>query len=163
MLSKSYFSYLRNSPAKIEVVPGDARLSLDREPAQHFDLLAIDAFSSDSIPVHLITREAFDLYERHLAPDGIIAVHISNHYLDLQPVVLALARAAKYHVALIDVDESESEDEWWVYGSTWMLLSRNEKSLQAPAIISASSPVSTNLPHLRLWTDDFASVFQILK
>jgi spermidine synthase len=162
-LSKSFFSYLRNSPAQIEVVPGDARLSLDREPAQNFDLLAIDAFSSDSIPVHLITREAFDLYERHLAPEGIIAVHISNHYLDLQPVVLALARAANYHVALIDVDEIGHEDEWWVYGSTWMLLSRSEKSLRVPSITSASSPVSTNSPHLRLWTDDFASVFQILK
>ena len=160
-LSKFFFTYLHNSPAQIDVIPGDARLSLAREPAQQFDLLAIDAFSSDAIPVHLITREAFELYDRHLAPDGIIAVHISNHYLDLQPVVLALARAANYHFVLIDADENE--DEWWLYGSTWMLLSRSEKSIQAPAIISASSPVSTNLPNLRLWTDDFASLFQILK
>ena len=72
-----------------------------------------------------------------------------------------MARAANYHFVLIDADENE--DEWWLYGSTWMLLSRSEKSIQAPAIISASSPVSTNLPNLRLWTDDFASLFQILK
>jgi len=85
---------------------------MEREPPQHFDLLALDAFSSDAIPVHLLTREAFDVYERHLNPGGILAIHISNQYLDLEPVVVNLARQFKYKLALIDYEETE--EEWWV-------------------------------------------------
>ena len=98
----------RKCPGKVEVVLGDARLSLEREPPQHFDLLVLDAFSSDAIPVHLLTKEAFELYERHLKTNGVIAVHISNHYLDLEPVVVNLARHFGYSWPSIEYEETES-------------------------------------------------------
>src|SRR5207244_11884299 len=87
------FTFLRDSPATIELPLGDARLSLEREPSQQFDVLAIDAFSSDAIPVHLITSEALGIYRRHMKPGGVIAFHVTNRYLDLVPVVQALAAA----------------------------------------------------------------------
>ena len=160
-LARSRFTYLSRCPGTVQVVLGDARLSLEKEPPQHFDLLALDAFSSDAIPVHLLTREAFDVYERHLNPDGILAVHISNHYLDLEPVVVNLARQFNYKLALIDYDETD--EEWWDYSSTWMLLTRSGTIINSPAIHNAASTVKTNQAKIPLWTDDFTSLFQILK
>ena len=126
-------------------------------------LLALDAFSSDAIPVHLLTKEAFEAYQRHLKPTGVIAVHVSNHHLDLEPVVLNLARHFHYQWAVVDYEESENEDEWWVYSSTWILLTQNQEILNTPAISEAASAVKTNRANIPLWTDDFASLFQILK
>jgi len=160
-VAASWFSYLPKCPGKIEVARGDARLSLEREPPQHLDLLVLDAFSGDAIPVHLLTREAFEVYQRHLNPNAIIAVHISNHYLDLEPVVVNLARHFGYKLASIDYDESD--DTWWLYSSTWVLLSRSEQIINSPAIRSAASIVKTNNIKVPLWTDDFASLFQILR
>ena len=160
-VATSRFSYLCHCPAKVEVVLGDARLSMEREPPQHFDLLALDAFSSDAIPVHLLTKEAFQIYERHMKTNGIIAVHISNHCLDLQPVVVNLARQFNYRLAVIDYDETD--EAWWLYSSTWILLTRNEAILNSPAIREAAATVETNRVKVPLWTDDFASLFQILK
>jgi len=134
---------------------------MEREPAQDFDLLALDAFSSDSIPVHLLTREVFELYQRHLKTNGVLAVHISNHYLDLEPVVVNLAKHFGY--ALAKCDYEEREDAWWVYASTWILLSRDESFLKKPLISAASAPAKTNRTKVPLWTDDFASLFQILR
>ena len=105
-VANSWFSYLPKCPGNVEVALGDARLSLENEPPQHFDLLVLDAFSSDAIPVHLLTKEAFEVYERHLNTNGIIAVHISNHYLDLEPVVVNLARHFGYKLASIDYEET---------------------------------------------------------
>jgi len=158
-LASSPFTYLSNCPGKVEVALGDARLSMEREPSQQFDLLALDAFSSDAIPVHLLTREAFAVYSRHLKTNGVIAVHISNHYLNLEPVVVNLARHFGYKLAVIDYDEDE--DEWWNYSSTWMLLTRSEELINCQPIKTASIAVKTN--QIPLWTDDFASLFQILK
>ncbi len=171
-VARSTFRYLRNSPAQVEIVMGDARLSLEREPPQKFDLLALDAFTSDAIPVHLLTKEAFALYERHVSPHGIIAVHISNRYLNLEPVVANVARHFNYHLAVISWEEGNSDseawdaewvDEWWLYSSTWVLLTRNEEIINAAAIREAASPVKTNAVNIPLWTDDFASLFQILQ
>jgi hypothetical protein len=145
----------------VEIVMGDARLSMEREPPQQFDLLALDAFSSDSIPVHLLTREAFELYQRHLKTNGVLAVHISNHYLDLEPVMLNLARQFHYQASLIDYDENE--EDWWMYSSTWMLLTRDQRILGSPAIAEGISAVRAGNPKVPLWTDDFASLFPILK
>jgi len=158
-LASSPFSYLSNCPAKVEVALGDARLSMEREPSQQFDLLVLDAFSSDAIPVHLLTEESFELYSRHLKTNGIIAVHISNHYLNLEPVVVNLAHHFGYKLAMIDYDEDE--EEWWNYSSTWILLTRSDEVINCPPIKTASLAVKTN--HIPLWTDDFASLFQILK
>jgi hypothetical protein len=160
-LATSRFTYVSNCQAKVEIVMGDARLSMARELPQHFDLLALDAFSGDAIPVHLLTKEAFEIYIPHLKPDAIIAVHISNHYLDLEPVVVNLARHFNFHLAAIDHDDSDGDT--WDYSSTWILLCRNQAILNSPAISSAAYTVKTNSARVPLWTDDFTSVFQILK
>jgi len=160
-VANSWFSYLPKCLGKVDVAPGDARLSLERESPQHFDLLVLDAFSSDAIPVHLLTKEAFEVYGRHLNPNGIIAVHISNHYLDLEPVVVNLARHFGYKLASIDYEETD--EEWWLYGSTWVLLSHSDQIINRPEIRNAASTVHTNSIRVPLWTDDFASLFQILR
>jgi len=120
--------------------------------------------------VHLLTKEALEVYGRHLKTNGIIAVHISNHYLNLEPVVANLARHFDYKLASISHDEpdSETDDEdwegaWWDYASTWILLTRNDEIIHSPAISQAASVVKTNAVPIPLWTDDFASVFQILQ
>jgi spermidine synthase len=155
------FTYLSNCAGNVEVALGDARLSLEREPPQQFDLLVLDAFSSDAIPVHLLTKEAFELYGRHLNTNGVIAVHVSNHFLDLEPVVANAARHLNYKMVVMDYDDSEGD--WWLYSSTWILLSRSERFLNSPGICGAASAPRSNLPKVPLWTDDFASLFQILK
>jgi SAM-dependent methyltransferase len=169
-LATSRFTYLKNCRASVDVAIGDARLTMERESPQGFDLLALDAFSSDAIPVHLLTREAFALYSRHLRPGGILAVHISNYYLDLEPVVANLAREFDYKLAIVDYtdaswdEESEEEESpWWAYSSTWILLSRNEAILKSPAISRVTSPAKEDRAKIPLWTDDFASLFQILQ
>jgi tetratricopeptide (TPR) repeat protein len=160
-LATSQFTYLINCQGKVDVTLGDARLSLEREPSQDFDLLALDAFNSDAIPVHLLTQEAFTVYQRHLKPKGILAVHITNRSLDLEPVVANLAHRFNYKVASIEV--VGISEKWWICPSTWMLLSQDEEILNSPAIRLAARPVQTNLANIPLWTDDFASLFQILR
>lgn len=166
-IASSRFTYLSNCPAQVEIALGDARLSLEHESPQGFDLLALDAFSSDAIPVHLLTQEAFELYSRHLNTNGVIAVHISNRYLDLQPVIRNLAREFNLKLAIIDYEE-EGEDEdgngaWWNYSSTWALLTHNDTIINHPSIRAAGKPTDTNATAVPLWTDDFASIFQILE
>ena len=161
-LARGRFRYLDECPAAVEVVMGDARLSMEREIAagvpQAFDVLALDAFSSDAIPVHLLTREAFGIYLGHLAPDGILAIHISNRYLDLAPVVERLAD--HFQLAVVSVSDSGG-GEWWGYSSTWMLLARDRTVLEREAIAEASDPCGKG-NGCPLWTDDFASVWSIL-
>lgn len=161
-LARDRFSYLDECSATVEVVMGDARLSMEREltagTPQAFDLLALDAFSSDAIPVHLLTREAFEIYLGHLAPEGILAIHISNRYLDLAPVVERLAD--HFQLEVVSVNDSGG-DEWWIYSSTWMLLSRHRSALEREEIAEASDPCGKG-SGCELWTDDFASVWSIL-
>ena len=139
---------------------GDARLSLEREQPEHFDVLAVDAFSGDSIPVHLLTREALRLYFRHLRPDGVLAVHVSNKYLDLQPVVRKLAD--DMHLGAMTVDTEDDDDYNGIFGSTWVLVTARPGFFEAPEIKPAASEVTGN-KSLRLWTDDYSNLFQILK
>jgi hypothetical protein len=139
-------------------VLGDARLALEREQPQQYDVLAIDAFSSDSIPVHLITKEAMAVYLRHMKPDGILAFHVTNRFLQLAPVVKRIADEYKLHVALIS-DEADDND---LAKTDWILVSRNPGQLARDRIAKASSDI-TEIPGLRLWTDDFNNLFQILK
>ena len=157
------FTYLRNSSARVEVVLGDARLSLERELArgarEDFDVLAIDAFSSDAIPVHLLTREALDVYLARLArPDGILAIHISNRNLDLAPVVQGLAQARRLAVSLIDI-EKKDDTNW---GSTWVLLARDQSVLDRSGLLPPSS-IPKVIRNVRLWTDDYSNLFGVLK
>jgi SAM-dependent methyltransferase len=158
-IAQTSFSYLRDSPAKIDVVLGDARLSLQSEAPQQFDVLAVDAFSGDAIPVHLLTREAFALYLRHLKPDGILAVHTSNSYLNLPPVVQLLAADAGCDAQLI---ENEDEHRKLIDSSDWVLVTRNRRFLDAIDSTVMIEAISVP-PNLRVWTDDFNNLFQILR
>jgi spermidine synthase len=137
---------------------GDARLSLEREQPENFDVLAVDAFSSDSIPVHLLTREAMQLYFRHLRPDGILAVHISNRYLDLEPVLEGEAKALGKTAREIDTDDDDATD---VFAATWILVVAPPAQFDS-ALIAASKPLHSNKT-VRLWTDDYSNLFRILK
>ena len=157
--ARRHFSYLEKGLATTEVVLGDARLSLEAEAPQGYDLLAIDAFSSDSIPVHLLTREAFALYLRHLAPGGVLAVHVSNHYLELQPVVRASVDALGQTARVVDTDTDEDAGS---YGSTWVLVTRNETFFNRPAF--QQNEDVKHLPGAALiWRDDFSNLFRVLK
>ncbi|MDB5893939.1 MAG: hypothetical protein JWQ88_1470 [Rhodoferax sp.] len=152
------FSFLKDSDARIERVLGDARLALEREPAQRFDVLAVDAFSGDSVPIHLITAEAMQVYLRHTVPDGVIAFHVTNRFLAMAPVVEKIARAQGLQVAFVH-DEAADTD---LRRTDWILVSRSVARLQIPAIADAASPVR-QIPGLPLWTDDFNNLFGVLK
>jgi SAM-dependent methyltransferase len=157
-LARTEFTFLNDSKAKIDVAMGDARLSLEKEKPENFDVLAVDAFSSDSIPVHLLTREAMQIYRRHLAPGGILAVHISNRYLDLQPVLQGETKALGLVARMIDNDEDESQD---VFSATWVLITEPAPGF-TPEEIQRSSEIAS-AKTIRLWTDDYSNLFQILK
>lgn len=157
-LANDHFTYLKDSRAKIETALGDARLVLERESAQNFDVLIIDAFSSDSIPVHLLTIEAFAAYFRHLHPDGVLAVHISNRYLDLEPV---LFQAAAAHNKAVRMFDNESIDERGVYSSTWVLLAHDERVFEHPRLAPMKPLAPTR--SVRRWTDDYSDLYAILK
>jgi hypothetical protein len=159
----NYFSFLGDSKANITMVLGDARISLERELAeghpQNFDVLVLDTFSSDSIPVHLVTKEAFALYLEHLAPDGIIAAHITNLHLDLQPVFWQLAQY--YGLSMVRVDYPGDSNGG--YASHWILLARDPALLEIPAIQERAVDLNGYSTNIKLWTDDYSNLFQILK
>lgn len=149
-VAREHFTYLAQSAAKVEVVLGDARLSMEREAPQAYDVLALDAFSGDGIPFHLMTLEVMETYLRHLKPDGVIAFHISNRHLDLAPVVAGLARHYGLHEEYVDDFGGDS---------TWALLSREPEALARMSLVSSPKLVPK---HPRLWTDDHASLLPIL-
>jgi len=157
-IARRDFSFLSDSGARIETVLGDARLNMEREPPQRYDVLAIDAFSSDSIPVHLITKEAMAVYLRHIKPDGVIAFHVTNRFLRLAPVVKRIADAYNLHTVLVS-DDTEEED---LARTDWVLVARNGKFLDRREIAGASSEIE-DIPGLRVWTDDYNNLFKILK
>ncbi|HWJ39755.1 MAG TPA: fused MFS/spermidine synthase, partial [Candidatus Limnocylindrales bacterium] len=156
-----YFTYLRDSRARIEIVPGDARLSMERELAngnsQSFDVLVLDAFSGDAIPVHLLTLEAFEVYLGELNPDGVIAIHVTNRYLDLQPVIQEVAN----HFGLVSGGTHQSAGPL-VKPSDWIMLARNNSVLGQAAFAASLKPLDSQRK-VRLWTDDYSNLFQILK
>src|SRR5580704_3771686 len=158
-IARTWFSYLRDSRAKVDIAMGDARLSLAQEPDQQFDVLAVDAFSGDAIPVHLLTREAFAQYVRHLKPGGILAIHTSNTYLNLNPVVQLLAGDAHYPVRLITNDDDLRK---LIDASDWVLVTRNQQFLNDLDATAFEEPIVVP-SKLRLWTDDYNNVFQILR
>lgn len=164
-LARERFTFLTQTAADVKIVLGDARLSMEDELAhdapQHFDVLALDAFSSDAIPIHLLTEEAFAVYLKHLAPDGVIAVHISNRYLDLRPVVEGLAKRFQLHLATVS-DDPKDED-WWLYRTTWCLLSRDPKKFAHEDLQDATDAPSDETAKTILWTDDRASLAGVLR
>jgi len=158
-IAKGWFTFLKQSPAKSEIILGDARLSLESEPTQQFDVLLVDAFSGDAIPVHLLTKEAFALYFRHLKPDGILAVHTSNTYLDLAPVVKLLADDADYPTRLISSQENAPA---LVSAADWVLVTRKQSFLNVPETFEGSEKIVLPL-NAHLWTDDYNNLFEVLR
>lgn len=158
-MAKTHFTFLTNCPAQVEVVLGDGRLSLEQEPDQAFDLLVLDAFAGDSVPVHLLTDEAMRSYGRHLKPDGVLAFHISNSHLDLEPVVRALAD--KHGLTAVVVPPQFQDPAMGKLASIWMLLSAQRDFFTRPAIAKLLQlPSSPRQPIL--WTDDYSSILPIL-
>jgi spermidine synthase len=163
-IAQKWFFFLKDSKAKTEVVLGDARVQLERELAagrsHDFDLIAVDAFSSDAIPIHLLTAECGDLYRQRLAPDGILALHISNRSLDLEPVARGLAQhlgwTARMVIGLFDSNAGESN-------SRWVLLAEKAETLEKYRI--RETLVGLNGPRRSIitWTDDFASLWHVLR
>jgi SAM-dependent methyltransferase len=160
-VARTQFSYLSDTEARVEVVLGDARLTLEREAPQGFDVLAVDAFSSDSIPVHLITREALGVFLRHMKPGGVIAYHVSNRFLSLPPVVGRLAQELGLHAVLVSDNGKDGDDDHTT--TDWVLISRDPAALEAKEIKEANPEVPEERPTWRVWTDDYSNLVQILK
>jgi hypothetical protein len=157
-IARNVFTYIRDSGAQVSVVTGDARTSLATEPPQGFDVLVVDAFSGDAIPLHLLTTQALALYRQHLAAGGIIAFHISNRHVDLEPPIWLLARSAGMKAVTIS---SASKDERGEFSATWMLLSDDAGFFARPEIARAARQPE-QIAGLRLWTDDFSSLLPVL-
>jgi protein-L-isoaspartate O-methyltransferase len=160
-LATSTFTYLKDSKAKTELVMGDARLSMEREADQQYDVIVLDAFSSDAIPVHLLTLEAFDHYKRHLKPDGAIVVHVSNRYLDLHPVVYRIADKIGFPAITID-DNDTAYEEAGFYGSDWIIMTRNQVLLQQPLIRDVTAEAVEFPARIMYWTDERSDLLSIL-
>jgi SAM-dependent methyltransferase len=158
-LARHWFTFLHDSGAKTDVVLGDARLSLASEPPQNFNVIVVDAFSGDAIPVHLLTREALAIYRRHLRPDGIIAFHVSNQYIDLEPVVAGIAGNAGLRAVSV---HSHGEEQTGLYYADWILVTANQAFLDQPEIVNNGFPTPVQ-EGVRVWTDNYSSVFPLLK
>lgn len=157
-IARNVFTYIRDSGAQVSVIGGDARTSLANEPPQGFNVLVVDAFSGDAIPLHLLTSQALALYRRHLAPGGIIAFHISNRHVDLEPPIAELAASAGMQARHVYTLAKEPVGE---YTATWMLVTDDVAFFQQPELVAHAFYPDT-LPGLRLWTDDFSSLLPVL-
>lgn len=160
--SPRLFTYLRDCAPETDIVLGDARLSLAAVPDSTFDLILLDAFSSDAIPVHLLTREAVALYMRKLHKNGILLLHISNRYLELRPVVIELARDARLAGAIGDYDVTAQERLELKHGSRWVALARSPATL-ASLVRQTQWRVLEPSADVRVWTDDFSDVLSVLR
>ena len=145
-LANQYFSYLSQSKARVEVIEGDARLQLAAEPAQNYDAIIVDAFNSDSIPMHLLTAECGLIYRRNLKPGGRLLIHVSNRTLNLDPVVRGLARYLGMSAIRLD---NNADPAIGMYAATWMELSMRER------------PAGESAPAV-LWRDEYASLWPLL-
>lgn len=156
--AESIFAFLKDAPGKHHVVPGDARLSLEQQKPQGFDLLILDAFSGDAVPAHLLTAEALAVYQRHLASNGALCIHVTNSYLDLGPVVRGLARHGEFQVVRIETDGDKAHG---IYHADWMILTKSDELVRK---LTAGPTVEEppDAPAL-LWTDNFSDLFRILR
>ena len=158
-IARNLFTYVRDSPARITIVEGDARASLAQEAPQQFDVLVVDAFSGDAIPLHLLTTEALRLYQKHLAANGILAFHVSNQYLNLAPEIAQLADSIHMQARLFDTGSAEVRGE---YRATWVLVTTNPTFFTLPAVAAIASPI-TPISGLHAWTDDYSSLLPIFR
>lgn len=157
-VARSQFTYLRDCRAAVDVVLGDARLSLEGESPENLDVLVVDAFSGDSIPVHLLTREALAIYWRHLKPNGTLAIHTSNKYLQLGPPLALLAQESHRECHLITNEPNNATE---TFASDWVLIGTGLEA-RFPWIASEESEIDT-IKGLRPWTDDFSNLWQVLQ
>ena len=158
-IAQHLFTYMPDSAAHVDSVEGDARATLAAEPPMGFDVLVVDAFSGDAIPLHLLTTQALDLYKRHLAPGGILAFHISNQHVDLEPEITQLAKAAGMNVRRVSSFANEQRGE---FTATWMLLTDNSGFFSQTEIASrVRQPADNSKVHL--WTDDYSSLLPLLR
>ncbi len=158
-VARKEFSFISDCIGKVDILIGDGRLLLEQENNQQYDLLAVDAFSGDSIPVHLLTVEALQLYFRHLKPGGILAFHISNLHLDLAPIVEQLRSTLGKQAVLIS---TEGDDDKEIYDSDWVLMTSDRSLMKIPEIKKAASELEAQ-KGLRVWTDDYSNLIQIMK
>jgi len=158
-IASKYFYYLSESSAHIQIALGDARLILERESPQQFDVLAVDAFSGDAVPVHLVTREALAVYLKHIKPDGAVAFHVTSRYLSLAPVIKQLADEVGYEAVMI-ADRSDDND--YASHSDWVVVTRNNDFLADPVVMKKRVEIDS-IANMKIWTDDFSNLFQILK
>jgi spermidine synthase len=158
-IARNLFTYLHDSPAAITVVDGDGRAALRREAPQGFDVLVVDAFSGDAIPLHLLTREAMDVYRRQLAPGGVVAFHVSNSYLNLAPEIGRLADAEGMQARVVESMNVPAEG---AYRATWVLVSADAGYFDKPGVAAAATPIQRQAG-LRLWTDDYSSLLPVLR
>jgi spermidine synthase len=165
-VARNRFSFLSRCAPQVRIVLGDARLSLVRQPPSSIDILAVDAFSSDAVPMHLITREALRVYGRAVQPNGIVLFHISNRYLDLQPVVADLAAREGWHAAKLPYVPDEQEEVLNATISVWIALSRNPATLERLRALSGDDSVNWEpiepRPGFAGWSDDHASILPII-
>jgi SAM-dependent methyltransferase len=157
-VAENEFSYLRDSKAAISIAMGDARLSLEREDSHNFDVMLIDAFSSDSVPMHLMSAEAMEVYLKHLAPDGVIVFNVTNRYLNLAPPIQLIAR----EYGLVSIYISDEPTDRIHYDSEFVLVSRDPSMLANPRIASGATRID-EIPNLGIWTDNYNNLFRILR
>lgn len=158
-IARELFTYLRDTPARTDVVLGDARFSINRDNSGPYDVLALDAFSGDAVPIHLLTQQALALYRKHLAPDGILAFHISSQYLDLEPVLARAAQQAGMHAVTV---HSAGDENQGIFNADWVLLTNDEAFLSQPEVARAVQPAQMR-NNVNLWTDDYSGILPILK
>ena len=156
-IAREQFGYLAESPAKIDVVTGDGRLNMERDPRQNFDLISVDAFSSGSIPIHLLTREALQAYKRHLAPGGVIVYNVTNRFVNLPPQLKLVAEAEG--MKIIRLDDSPEDDKY--SGTSYVLVTQNEQLLADERV--ADQEEIEPIPGLEAWTDRHNNLFKVVR
>jgi hypothetical protein len=158
-IAQNTFTYIRDSAAQVDIEEGDARTSLARESPQHFDVLVVDAFSGDAIPIHLLTTEALALYRRHLTPHGILAFHISNQHVDLAPAIGLLAASAGMQARRVSTGFTQQPGE---FASSWLLVTADPDFFAQPAL-SAVAHLPTSRSDLKVWTDDYSAFLPLIR
>ncbi len=158
-IARNVFTSIRESGAHVDVVPGDARTSLEHEPPQRFDVLVVDAFTGDAIPLHLLTTQALALYRRHLAPGGILAFHISNQHVNLGPPIALVAASAGMQARLVS---STADQEPGEFSASWVLVTDNDAFLNQPIVAVHAKPIRPKAG-LRVWTDDYSALLPVLR
>jgi hypothetical protein len=154
-----YFSFLSGCEAKWRIILGDARLTMEKAPGHYYGIIILDAFSSDAIPVHLLTREAVSLYFSKLREDGVLLIHISNRYINLEPVLAKLAEENGYAGIICSIGENKEIER---YGSTWVLLARSEADFGGLARSKDWEKIELQ-KNVKVWTDDFSNLLSVFK